>query len=266
MTLSKNATAHRSQAVAAYAEQLRDRRILIADDCPVARLITGAALRRHGAVVEEAIDGAQALTMTQERGYDIILMDVQMPICDGLEATRSIRAAGYTALPIIAISASLGPKEIAAVTEAGVNDALPKPLSLERLCSSLAAIRAQPSPCVKGAEDASVNTSMLQELCGGDDAFAQRLLRIMAQELPAAMQVMGDAFVAGDGALIARTSHRIRPCFAGLKLTALQETALRIEALAKEGSINAELQSLLAQLASGVEPVLGAVGKLRVAA
>ena len=263
MTLSKNAGPARNTALAAYAEQLRDQRILIADDCPVSRLITGAALRRHGAVVEEAIDGGQALIMTQERGYSFILMDVQMPICDGLEATRAIRAAGFRALPIIAISASLGPKEIAAVTEAGVNDALPKPLSLERLCHSLARLKARPAS--KAGEEPLVSAALLQELSGGDDAFAQRLLRIVAQELPAALEQMRQAFAQQDGALMARTSHRIRPCFASLKLSALQEAALRIEVLAKEGSMNAEIQRLMTQLAEGIDSVLSAVSRLRAA-
>ncbi len=261
MTLSKNVGANRSTALAAYAQQLRGLRILIADDCPVSRLITGAALRRHGSLVAEAIDGEQALAMTQESDYDLILMDVQMPICDGLEATKNIRAAGFNVLPIIAISASLSSKEMAAVTEAGANDALPKPLSLDRLCHILARLKAQ--PCTDSEDAPLVSATLLQELSGGDDVFAQRLLRIVAQELPAAIQQMKDAFGLKDGALIARISHRIRPCFASLRLSALQETALRIEVFAKEGRMSVEMQQLIAQLANGVDLVLSAVGKLR---
>jgi CheY-like chemotaxis protein len=85
----------------------------------------------HG---QEALDRLQA----QPQGYDVVLMDIQMPVMDGLSATRAIRAsAEFAALPVVALSAGVLPEEREAALAAGVNDFLPKPLEIERMVAVL---------------------------------------------------------------------------------------------------------------------------------
>ena len=126
-------------------------RILVADDNPVNRRLCELMLRRLGYAPESAVDGQEALERQPLLEPDLILMDVQMPRLDGLEATRRIRAAtGRTERPwIVAITAFSSAEERDAALLAGMNDLLAKPLKAEALQACLVAAHtrlSQPSP------------------------------------------------------------------------------------------------------------------------
>ncbi|MCV0382731.1 MAG: PAS domain S-box protein [Erythrobacter sp.] len=127
------------------AEPLRaGARILVAEDNPVNLRLTMAMVARAGCVAEPATDGAVAIAMiersiTEDTPYDLVLMDMQMPNLDGLEATRRIRAAGHAAgdLPIVALTANAYADDIAECRAAGMQDHLAKPLRMRDLESAL---------------------------------------------------------------------------------------------------------------------------------
>jgi CheY-like chemotaxis protein len=121
------------------------------DDSAVNRRLCELLLRRLGYEPEAAVDGLEALEQQRLLDPDLILMDVQMPRLDGLEATRRIRAA--TARPerpwIVAVTAFTSAAERRAALQAGMNAVLAKPLKAEDLKASLVAAHAlsrQPSP------------------------------------------------------------------------------------------------------------------------
>jgi CheY-like chemotaxis protein len=105
-------------------------------------------LRRLGYGPESAVDGQEALERQQILDPDLILMDVQMPRLDGLEATRRIRAAtGRPQRPwIVAVTAFSSAEERQAALQAGMNDVLAKPLKAEALQASLVAAHARCGP------------------------------------------------------------------------------------------------------------------------
>src|SRR5690606_39871467 len=84
---------------------------------------------QHGCTVHTAGDGEEAVAAVLGGRYDLVLMDVHMPVLDGLGATRVLRAAGMTDLPILALSASGAPEQVQACLAAGMNGHLLKPLS-----------------------------------------------------------------------------------------------------------------------------------------
>jgi len=114
-------------------------RILVVDDSAVNRRLCELMLRRLGYAPESAVDGQEALERQRSLDPDLILMDVQMPRLDGLEATRRIRSAtGKAERPwIAAVTAFTSPEEQAAALAAGMNEVLPKPLKKELLRASL---------------------------------------------------------------------------------------------------------------------------------
>ncbi len=115
-------------------------RVLAVDDNRVNLLIAEKALKNQGAQVATAADGQQALDQIQAspRDYDVVLMDIQMPVMDGLTATREIRSdPQMAALPVVGLSAGVLPEEREAALAAGMNDFLTKPINLDALTSTL---------------------------------------------------------------------------------------------------------------------------------
>ena len=116
--------------------------MLIADDNATNRLVASTLLRRLGAEVEEAEDGLAALTLARREQFDLILMDIQMPHMDGLEATRAIRAlpGPRGQAPIIALTANAMSHQRLACLEAGMNGVAAKPISPQALLTEIALV------------------------------------------------------------------------------------------------------------------------------
>ena len=122
-------------------------RVLLTEDNPTNQMVTRAILQRAGAQVEVATDGAQAVAAWRRGGFDVVLMDVQMPGMDGLEATRAIRDAERAAARdgslgrrqhIVGLTAAVGPEFERECIEAGMDGYLGKPVSRLALVQALA--------------------------------------------------------------------------------------------------------------------------------
>ncbi len=120
------------------ARQHRGRRILLAEDDEINREVTQGLLEEAGLAADMAEDGAQAVAMAEEKDYDLILMDMQMPRMDGLEATRLIRKMHYgERLPIIAMTANAFDEDRERCLKAGMNDHVGKPVDPDRFFATL---------------------------------------------------------------------------------------------------------------------------------
>ena len=111
---------------------LAGRHLLLVEDNAINREIVLGLLAGSGLTIDVAENGQQAVEQCQQRSFDLILMDIQMPVMDGLEASRRIRAIDPQ-VPIIALTANAFPDDIANTRAAGMNAHLSKPISLEQL-------------------------------------------------------------------------------------------------------------------------------------
>ncbi|MFS4460783.1 response regulator [Bdellovibrio sp. HCB2-146] len=125
-----------AQKSADTATQLQGMSILIIDDVEDNRLLVHRLLTRRGARVDLAASGIEGIRMAQEKHYDIILMDIQMPLMDGYTATRTLRDAGYDK-PIIALTAHAMKEDRDRCLQAGCNDYLTKPIQVDKVISAL---------------------------------------------------------------------------------------------------------------------------------
>jgi signal transduction histidine kinase/CheY-like chemotaxis protein len=120
-------------------------RILVVEDEPINREVARFLLEDTGLKADLAEDGAVAVTMAKLAPYDLILMDMQMPNLNGVDATRAIRALpGYEHTPILAMTANAFDEDRKACFDAGMNDHLPKPIEPDQLFATMAKWLAQP--------------------------------------------------------------------------------------------------------------------------
>jgi CheY-like chemotaxis protein len=121
----------------------RRMRILLAEDNPINRRLMASLLSGEGHQVVAVEDGSKALGAIAVQSFDIVLMDMQMPLLDGIAATRAIRALGPPAscTPILAISADSMPERRRIYFEAGIDDFLAKPIVAGQLLEMIAKMR-----------------------------------------------------------------------------------------------------------------------------
>ncbi len=111
--------------------------LLLVDDDPIHQLVGQRLLERLGARVEIAHNGQSALERVGLRHFDLVLMDIHMPLMDGVTATRAIRAAGLRKLPIVAMTTRAGTDDEREYARAGMNDLVPKPVDARDLARAV---------------------------------------------------------------------------------------------------------------------------------
>jgi two-component system sensor histidine kinase/response regulator len=111
---------------------LRGKRILVAEDHPFNQIVVKEFLENSGAIVSTASNGEEALGLLRRENFDCVLMDVQMPVMDGLEATRQIRAdSALAGIPILALTANAYSEDRERCLAAGMNDFISKPIKAD---------------------------------------------------------------------------------------------------------------------------------------
>ena len=127
----------------------RPLRVLVVDDHPLNRKVVEAMLSQFGAEVSLAVDGDQACRSFRAGSFDLVLMDIQMPVMDGLTATRTIRALEVELLrprtPIMMLTANTLPEHVRASQEAGADRHLAKPIQLTALTEAVQHAMAYPA-------------------------------------------------------------------------------------------------------------------------
>ena len=150
----------------AITEQVGNSRLLLVEDMPINQQVAREILQGVGIQVDIANDGSEAVRMVADCDYDVVLMDIQMPIMDGYEATRTIRRnPRFAELPIVAMTAHALSSDQEKCRTAGMNDHIGKPIDIEELYTVLTRLI---KPAARGADvRAILQEQSKNEMTGG---------------------------------------------------------------------------------------------------
>jgi len=230
--------------------------ILLAEDNPVNQKVARGALEKMHCTVDIVNNGAEAVDAWSARRYDLILMDCQMPIMDGYQATRTIRSrepAGRRT-PILALTADAMSGAEKDCLAAGMDGYLTKPLDRRRLAESIerflgragsdpsaasAAPPAHSSPGDPAPSKASppVDWEQFVSLTDGDAEFAQQLVQLFIDSGDAALAQIRDALDRGDWSAVGRAAHSFKGSSANIHAQAVSAAAGRLEQAARAGEL-----------------------------
>lgn len=191
-------------------------RVLLVEDNPINQKVATQLLRRVGCAVDVADHGGQAVEKFQIHHYDLILMDVQMPVMDGFEATAQIRRmeAGGRRTTIIAMTANAMAGDRDRCIEAGMDDYLPKPVKPSELSSLLKrwlAGRTEPSAEVeRSSREVAWDFESLSATCGGDVEFMREVLEEYVRMRPDAVSKIAGALAARDWTALNQAAHALK--------------------------------------------------------
>lgn len=212
------------------AQSLAGLRVLLVEDHPVNQEIAVRLLGSRGAQVDVAGNGQQGLERLQARGpaaYDLVLMDLQMPVLDGLSATRRLRELPeFDALPVLAMTAHALAEERAQCMAAGMQGHIAKPLDVARLVHELQ--RYRPAPAQAPARPALDLPAGLRRF-DGQAALYRRTLQGFADQYAAGLAEWSDWLAGGQWDELRRAAHTLQGLAATLGALPLHQLALALE-------------------------------------
>lgn len=241
---------------------LKGLRVLVAEDNKLNQKLVSTILERQGAYFQIAENGEEAVAMARHPGFDVILMDVQMPKMDGLVATRLIRKQTGFKIKVIAMTAHVLAGEREKCLEAGMDDYLPKPLSEDKLVNMLQPFipRKQKENNTEKSllleDDEWINLPYLRTICGNDEQGIRSILGELRKQLPGEIATLEKCLENPTVEEIKRICHHFRSTLSSLysdsppviTLTELNELALQDAAAGKMKEKGKELVASLQEL------------------
>ncbi|MGH8220003.1 MAG: response regulator [Steroidobacteraceae bacterium] len=240
-------------------------RVLVVEDNAVNQQVTRRFLERLGCEVEVAENGQRAVEYCARSRYDIILMDVQMPVMDGLTATREIRRQEPSdhRTPIIALTASAMTDELERCVAAGMDGLLTKPLEPLRLAETLdrhglaAAGGAVLSPVpLAHAGGPAIDLTRLRIIVGDDDEFIEELCRTFLTSSGRLVEELQRALESDDRGLLGTLAHKLK----GGSNSVCAQRVGDLAAVLERGAVSrtpAELAELVERIGSAVRECAG---------
>jgi two-component system, sensor histidine kinase and response regulator len=255
---------------------IRGARVLLAEDNELNQQVATELLVDAGLVVDLAENGRIALAMAQERRYDVVLMDMQMPEMDGVEATLALRALPALAgLPILAMTANAMSEDRARCLEAGMNDFVAKPIEPDELWRALrkwihptGAASSSPSAATPAAhEEIALPESIagldvaagLRRVLGKKARYLNMLRSFTASQAGIPAQIRA-ALAGGDAGTAERLAHTLKGLAGNIGAGELQQAAADAEQALRNGSPAQEpLAELEARLSRQIATISAAL-------
>jgi PAS domain S-box-containing protein len=230
-------TAIRKTTAARAVKMLQEMKVLLVEDNDINRLYAKSILQQWNCAVDIAENGLVAIEKIKYNFYDVVLMDVQMPVMDGYEATRAIRLmdSHMRHAPIVALTANATKTDIDKCLSSGMNDYLPKPFTPDDLYRKIfrdLKIRKQKNGSPKKTsanKKADFDLAYLRTISDNNVAFLQEMIQTFVQSIPPVLKDMQQALTDKNLKKLSRLAHQIKPSFSLMGMEALRKIVFFIE-------------------------------------
>ncbi|WP_423898205.1 response regulator [Candidatus Pelagadaptatus aseana] len=270
---------NREKEVEQAIDQLRGARLLLVEDNEINMELAVDILERHQITIVTAVNGADALTCLKQQDFDGVLMDCQMPVMDGYEATKAIRAmTEFEQLPILAMTANAMVGDREKVLAVGMNDHIAKPIQRRELFLTMARWIRPEFPVVKSTDAgdhplhdampniAGVDTALGMETMQGNKALYIKLLKKFAAKeadfsdrfLQALEQKQNGADAQGP----TRCAHTLKGVAANIAAEDVRQAAAELEQLCSKGGDEEAILSTLKTLQRQLDAVVQSIGSM----
>lgn len=209
--------------------------VLLVEDNDINRLYAKSILETWKCKTDIAENGLIAIEKLKNNQYDVILMDVQMPVMDGYEATKAIRMMAHpiNITPVVALTANATKNDIEKCLAAGMNDYVAKPFTPDDLYQKLfKKLKLVPgSPDTRDDKPKLFDLNYLRTISSDNKEFIREMVQTFTQSVPTLLNDMEEAMNRSDWATCSRLAHQIKPSLTLMGIHQLKDAAIQIEGI-----------------------------------
>lgn len=238
--------------------------VLLVEDNVINRMVAINSLNYFNCLVTEATNGIEAIEILKNKSFDIILMDVQMPEMDGIEATMQIREELKLRTPIIALTANAFKSEVDKCKNAGMDDYITKPFEEFDLIETISRYTYKQSlevnDSIKEKNEKLYDLKALYSISRGNSEFITKMIIIFIDQIEEVIPNAETALHSDDFLLLSKFMHKIKPSVEGMGIVSIIEDIKNLEKITKEGSDKEKSSDIFFQIKS---TLLSAVEQLK---
>lgn len=236
--------------------------ILLVEDNIFNRMVAQNTLSCLNCEVTEATNGLEAIEILRSQKFDIILMDIQMPEMDGIEATKVVRNELKISTPIIALTANAFKSEIEHSKSVGMDDYVSKPFDEKTLIETITKhfVLSKPIKNIntehKIVEGQLYNLDTLLSISRGNTEFVKKMLSIFVEQTKTTLDQIDEAFQSDDFIEVSRLIHKIKPSIESVGVISILEEVKTLEKLGKESLDKEEMVALYNLIKNNLKQVI----------
>lgn len=225
-------------------KSLGHRTVLVVDDIEMNQQLAKHIMQSWGFTVDVAANGKEAVQKVEANTYDLVLMDIQMPEMDGMQATEKIRKLKDTtkaSTPIVALTANLLNGDGDRYLQKGMNDYLPKPLDEQRLFHLISKNLAdvpQPVSIIEPLKNETpevlpteklYDLSMIHGLSGGDESFIRQMVELFVETMPASTQELQSTLDQQQWEAMGKLAHKLKSTTGSMGMESIKDEVKAVE-------------------------------------
>ena len=255
-------------------EGLENKKILVVEDVELNQYLARHIMESWGCVVEIAENGSLAVEKVRSNEYDLVLMDIQMPVMDGMEATRIIRGMNdemKAAIPIVALTANAMKSECDTYLKLGMNDCMAKPFEEPMLFKTVSKnikrgiVMNNFTTTVEKKQEQTTgklyDLSMVDAISGGDKSFTKRMLQLFLDTVPATLADIKSTCDNSQWMALSKHAHKLKSTIDSLNIASLKDVIRAIEIKGKMGDDVSSIPASVEKVLSVMEEVMEQVKK-----